>query len=130
MGTTSGGAVVGSTAMFEAPCDDPASSRYPVGEPPLADGVIPVDYGFVTLNYDKAWFAKSALALPRTLEDLAQPVVGILATEVLADRCADLEFRQRVSVESLSAREVMIATSEFDLDKASYIATNRLDALH
>ena len=39
LGTTSGGAVVGSTAMFEAPCDDPASSRYPVGEPPLADGV-------------------------------------------------------------------------------------------
>ncbi|MBK8738386.1 MAG: thiamine ABC transporter substrate-binding protein [Betaproteobacteria bacterium] len=49
----------------------PAARR--VAVPPLADGVIPVDYGFVTLNYDKAWFAKSALPLPRTLEDLAQP---------------------------------------------------------
>lgn len=40
---------------------------------PLAAGVVPVDYGFVTVNYDRAWFAKSALALPTTLDDLAQP---------------------------------------------------------
>jgi thiamine transport system substrate-binding protein len=49
----------------------PASQRTPVA--PLAPGVVPVDYGFVTLNYDRAWFAKSGLALPRSLEDLAQP---------------------------------------------------------
>ena len=35
--------------------------------------LVPVDYGYVTLNYDKAWFAKKSLALPKTLEDLAQP---------------------------------------------------------
>jgi len=35
--------------------------------------VVAVDYGFVTLNFDKAAFAKSGLALPKTLEDLAQP---------------------------------------------------------
>nr|WP_315241076.1 thiamine ABC transporter substrate-binding protein [uncultured Albidiferax sp.] len=35
--------------------------------------VVPVDYGFVNLNFDKAAFAKSGLALPKTLEDLAQP---------------------------------------------------------
>jgi thiamine transport system substrate-binding protein len=35
--------------------------------------VVPVDYGFVNLNYDKAAFAKSGLALPKTLDDLAQP---------------------------------------------------------
>ena len=35
--------------------------------------LVPVDYGYVTLNYDKAWFAKRAVALPKTLEDLAQP---------------------------------------------------------
>jgi len=40
---------------------------------PLAGPAVAVDYGFVNLNYDKAWFAKSGLALPRTLDDLAQP---------------------------------------------------------
>jgi thiamine transport system substrate-binding protein len=40
---------------------------------PLGAALVPVDYGYVTLNYDKAWFAKSALALPKTLEALTQP---------------------------------------------------------
>lgn len=40
----------------------------------LKGPVVPVDYGYVTLNYDKAWFAKKGLALPTTLEDLAKPV--------------------------------------------------------
>jgi len=40
---------------------------------PLEGPVVAVDYGYVNLNYDKAWFAKSGLALPRTLEELAQP---------------------------------------------------------
>ena len=40
---------------------------------PLPAGVLAVDYGYVTLNYDRAWFAKSMLPLPKTLEDLAQP---------------------------------------------------------
>ncbi len=35
--------------------------------------VVPVDYGYVTLNYDKAWFAKRGLALPTSLDDLAKP---------------------------------------------------------
>ncbi len=35
--------------------------------------VLPVDYGFVTINYDRAWFRKNNLALPKSLEDLAQP---------------------------------------------------------
>ena len=35
--------------------------------------VIPVNYGFVTINYDRAWFSKSNVSLPKTLEDLAQP---------------------------------------------------------
>ncbi len=39
----------------------------------LKGSVVPVDYGYVTLNYDKAWFAKHGLALPTTLEDLAKP---------------------------------------------------------
>ena len=32
-----------------------------------------MDYGFVTLNYDKAAVAKSASALPKTLQDLTLP---------------------------------------------------------
>ena len=35
--------------------------------------MIPVDYGFVTINYDGAWFSKHNLALPKTLEELALP---------------------------------------------------------
>jgi thiamine transport system substrate-binding protein len=35
--------------------------------------VVPVDYGFVNLNFDKAAFAKSGIPLPKTLDDLAQP---------------------------------------------------------
>ena len=35
--------------------------------------LLPVDYGFVTINYDRAWFDKNKLALPKTLEELAQP---------------------------------------------------------
>ncbi len=39
----------------------------------LPNGLVPVDYGYVTLNYDRAWFAKNKLPLPTTLEMLAQP---------------------------------------------------------
>jgi thiamine transport system substrate-binding protein len=39
----------------------------------MSPGITPVDYGYVTLNYDKASFAKSGLALPKTLEELTQP---------------------------------------------------------
>ncbi len=49
----------------------PAATRASVV--PLSGPVVAVDYGYVNLNYDKAWFAKSGLALPRALEDLAQP---------------------------------------------------------
>lgn len=44
----------------------------------LPAGVVPVDYGYVTINYDKAWFAKSALALPKTLDDLTLPAYNKL----------------------------------------------------
>jgi thiamine transport system substrate-binding protein len=35
--------------------------------------VLPVDYGDVCINYDKAWFANHALTVPVNLEDLAKP---------------------------------------------------------
>lgn len=34
---------------------------------------LPVDYGDVCINYDKAWFSKQRLALPASLEDLTKP---------------------------------------------------------
>ncbi len=48
----------------------------------LPTGLLPVDYGYVTLNYDKAWFASRHLALPRSLQDLTQPAYrGLLVVE-------------------------------------------------
>lgn len=38
----------------------------------LGHGVVPVDYGYVNLNYDKAWVAKSGVPLPKSLDDLTQ----------------------------------------------------------
>lgn len=35
--------------------------------------LVPVDYGYVTLNIDRAWFTKSGLATPRSLADLTLP---------------------------------------------------------
>jgi thiamine transport system substrate-binding protein len=44
----------------------------------LPQGLVPVDYGYVNLNIDKAWFAKSGLALPTSLADLAKPAYAKL----------------------------------------------------
>jgi thiamine transport system substrate-binding protein len=38
-----------------------------------ANGALPVDYGDVCVNYDKAYFADNDLTPPANLEDLAQP---------------------------------------------------------
>jgi thiamine transport system substrate-binding protein len=45
---------------------------------PMRAPLVAVDYGYVTLNYDKAWFAKSGMALPKTLDELAQPAFAKL----------------------------------------------------
>jgi thiamine transport system substrate-binding protein len=61
--------------------DGPAARRsaaVQMAEGAESAGVVPVDYGFVNLNIDKAWFAKSGLALPRSLADLAQPAYARL----------------------------------------------------
>lgn len=44
----------------------------------MEGGVVPVDYGYVNLNIDKAWFARKGLALPATLDDLAKPAYANL----------------------------------------------------
>src|SRR6266511_5396619 len=43
---------------------------------------LPVDYGDVCINYDKAYFAEKNLAVPQSLEDLTKPEYkGLLVTE-------------------------------------------------
>ncbi len=54
----------------------PAASRESLAALPAP--LVPVDYGYVTINYDKAWFAKHKMALPATLEDLAQAATARL----------------------------------------------------
>jgi thiamine transport system substrate-binding protein len=44
----------------------------------LVAPLVAVDYGYVTVNFDKAWFAKSGLALPKSLDELAQPAYARL----------------------------------------------------
>jgi thiamine transport system substrate-binding protein len=53
------------------PYTGPAAQRMSAAT--LEAGAVPVDYGFVSLNYDKAWFAQKGLALPTSLDDLAKP---------------------------------------------------------
>ncbi|WP_232456522.1 thiamine ABC transporter substrate-binding protein [Hydrogenophaga crassostreae] len=58
------------------PYTGPAAERKAVAE--LPKGLVPVDYGYVNLNIDKAWFAKKGLALPKSLADLSQPAYAKL----------------------------------------------------
>ncbi len=55
--------------------------------------LLPVDYGDVCLNYDKAWFADQALAVPTSLEELADPVyANLLVVENPATSSPGLAF--------------------------------------
>lgn len=55
--------------------------------------LLPVDYGDVCLNYDKAWFEEQSLAPPATLEDLADPAYqGLTVVENPATSSPGLAF--------------------------------------
>ncbi|MHB0989441.1 MAG: thiamine ABC transporter substrate-binding protein [Bellilinea sp.] len=54
---------------------------------------LPVDYGDVCINYDKAYFAAKNLALPQSLEELAAPAYkGLLVVENPATSSPGLAF--------------------------------------
>jgi len=54
---------------------------------------LPVDYGDVCLNYDKAWFMASGIAPPASLEDLTQPAyAGLTVVENPATSSPGLAF--------------------------------------
>jgi thiamine transport system substrate-binding protein len=54
---------------------------------------LPVDYGDVCLNYDKAYFAEKNLPVPQTFEDLAKPEYqGLLVVQNPATSSPGLSF--------------------------------------
>jgi len=79
--------------IFE-PYDSPLLAQVPAEfqlDPDHA--ALPVDYGDVCLNYDKAWFAQQGLPVPAALEDLLQPEYnGLLVTENPATSSTGLAF--------------------------------------
>jgi thiamine transport system substrate-binding protein len=55
--------------------------------------ISPVNYGYVALNYDIAWFAAKKLALPKTLEDFLKPEYkGLLVVQNPATSSPGLAF--------------------------------------
>ncbi|MGE5248990.1 MAG: thiamine ABC transporter substrate binding subunit [Bacteroidota bacterium] len=54
---------------------------------------LPIDYGDVCINYDKAYFSSHNLAVPQSLEDLTKPEYkGLLVTENPATSSPGLAF--------------------------------------
>ena len=55
--------------------------------------LLPVDFGYVTINYDKAYFAENDVPLPSTLRDLADPAYeSLLVVENPATSSPGLSF--------------------------------------
>jgi thiamine transport system substrate-binding protein len=55
--------------------------------------LLPVDYGDVCLNYDKAWFAENGVPLPGSLADLTDPAYeGLLVVQNPATSSPGLAF--------------------------------------
>ena len=55
--------------------------------------LLPIDYGDVCLNYDKAWFAENDVPLPQSLADLTDPMYeGLLVVENPATSSPGLAF--------------------------------------
>jgi thiamine transport system substrate-binding protein len=54
----------------------------------------PIDHGDVCINYDKQWFAKKKVAVPKTLDDLTKPSYkGLLVVENPATSSPGLAFQ-------------------------------------
>ncbi len=82
------------SADIYEPYDAPALKNIPT-EFQLDSGkrALPVDYGDVCINYDKAYFAAHNLAVPQSFEDLLKPEYkGLLVTENPATSSPGLAF--------------------------------------
>ena len=79
--------------IFE-PYDSPSLQNIPEGfklDP--SNRALPVDYGDVCINYDKAYFADNDLPVPQTLEDLTKPeYANLLVVEDPATSSPGLAF--------------------------------------
>lgn len=79
--------------IFE-PYDSPLLAEIPDAlELDSENRLLPVDYGDVCLNYDKAWFAENDLPLPPSLADLTDPLYeGLLVVQNPATSSPGLAF--------------------------------------
>ena len=60
------------------PYTGPAARSASAAPLPPDSGLVPVDYGYVNINIDKAWFASRGLAPPTSLADLTEPAYARL----------------------------------------------------
>jgi thiamine transport system substrate-binding protein len=99
--------------LFE-PYASPELDRVdPVFREGLADGVTPIDFGDVCLNYDVAWFSENAMDIPETLAELADPQYqSLLAVQNPATSSPGLAF--------LAATVAIFGDSD-DTDGESYL---------
>ncbi|HEY9595663.1 MAG TPA: thiamine ABC transporter substrate-binding protein [Spirochaetia bacterium] len=76
------------------PYDSPALASIPKSlQLDPSHRMLPVDFGYVDLNYDRAWFAKKGIPVPSTLEDLTKPAYkGLLVVENPATSSPGLAF--------------------------------------
>lgn len=79
--------------IFEA-YESPLLAQIPDGlELDNQNRLLPMNYGDVCLNYDKAWFAENELPLPQSLADLTNPeYAGLLVVENPATSSPGLAF--------------------------------------
>ncbi|MDQ2693497.1 MAG: thiamine ABC transporter substrate-binding protein, partial [Chloroflexota bacterium] len=75
---------------YESPLLDEIPDRYKLD---ASNRALPVDYGDVCINYDKAYFAENDLAVPQSLEDLTKPeYAGLLVVQNPATSSTGLAF--------------------------------------
>jgi thiamine transport system substrate-binding protein len=82
------------SADIYEPYDSPALQNIPAAfQLDSTRRALPVDYGDVCINYDKAYFASHNLSVPQSLEDLIRPEYrGLLVTENPATSSPGLAF--------------------------------------
>ncbi len=76
------------------PYDSPALASIPRDlQVDATHRMLPVDFGYISLNFDRAYFTRKGIALPQTLEDLARPEYrGLLVVENPATSSPGLAF--------------------------------------
>ena len=82
------------TADIFEPYESPALSSVPAHlQLDRTHRLLPVDFGYVTLNYDRKYFTRKGLPVPQTLEDLTrEPYRGLLVVENPATSSPGLAF--------------------------------------